>query len=192
MPLYELKRRESETWWEKGRYLCVPGRPGAARHRCTSRVRDRTRGTSWSRWHSKSTPKIKQLCYYLCASSSQTISSLILIHINKNGWVFTVHRITNSDRVNETRGNFYGHCSGHTMQQLLPYRKKNTQTNLTKTSPFRNIAELQSYSFHSSHRWETSWSIMEKSFESFLSIYSSLQPFHAVSMNHFSVTRQTF
>lgn len=70
--------------------------------------------------------------------------------------------------------------------------KKKTQTNLTKTSPFSNIAELQSYSFHSSHRWETSWSIMEKSFEIFLSIYSSLQPFHAVSMNHFSVTRQTF
>lgn len=70
--------------------------------------------------------------------------------------------------------------------------EKKTQTNLTKTSPFSNIAELQSYSFHSSHRWETSWSIMEKSFEIFLSIYSSLQPFHAVSMNHFSVTRQTF
>lgn len=189
MSLYEWKKRESETWWEKGRYLCVPGRPGAARHRCTSRVRDRTRGTSWSRWHSMSTPKIKKPSYYLCASSSQTISSLILIHINKNAWVFTVHRITNSDCVNETRGNFYGHCSGHTMQQFLPYRKK---TNLTKTSPFSNIAELQSYSFHLSHRWETSWSIMEKSFEIFLSIYSSLQPFHAVSMNHFCVTRQSF
>lgn len=135
MPLYELKRRESETWWEKGRYLCVPGRPGAARHRCTSRVRDRTRGTSWSRWHSKSTPKIKQLCYYLCASSSQTISSLILIHINKNGWVFTVHRITNSDCVNETRGNFYGHCSGHTMQQLLPYRKNTHKQTSQKPVP---------------------------------------------------------
>lgn len=70
--------------------------------------------------------------------------------------------------------------------------EKKPKTNLTKTSPFSNIAELQSYSFHSSHRWETSWSIMEKSFEIFLSIYSSLQPFHAVSMNHFSVTRQTF
>lgn len=50
--------RQSERMWTgRWRYLCVPGRPGAARHRFMSRNKDRRCGISFSRRDSINTPR---------------------------------------------------------------------------------------------------------------------------------------